>query len=144
MGLLQELASRLAVPGLPEWTGLLALILLTLVGLAYLLMPFAVFGVKGRLDVIEAQLDELQAELRSLAMRGMEPPRRSSAALSPDDWADPPVMRRHGAAATPQEEPSPRVSPPIPPPAKWPEGRAVRPEPRLDWPGGRGGGSGQR
>ena len=51
MALLQELASRLAIPGMPQWTGLLALLLLALVGLAYLLMPFAVFGVKGRLEV---------------------------------------------------------------------------------------------
>jgi hypothetical protein len=32
-------------------------------------MPFSVFGVKGRLDAIEAQLDELRAELRGLALR---------------------------------------------------------------------------
>jgi hypothetical protein len=148
MGLLQDLASRLAVPGLPDWTGLLALILLTLVGLAYLLMPFAVFGVKGRLEAIEAQLDEIQAEMRSLGMRGVaggggaELARRS-AALAADDWVDPPSMRRGAAAsATPEEEPSPRVSPPIPPPARWPDGRPTRAEPRLDWPdrGRRGGG----
>ncbi len=152
MGLLQDLASRLAIPGLPEWTGLLALILLALVGLAYLLMPFAVLGVKGRLEAIEAQLDELQAELRSLAMRvgggGAELARRS-AALSSDEWVDPPSIRRGGAGsggvaapAAPEEEPSPRVSPPIPPPARWPDGRTRRAEPRLDWPdrGRRGGG----
>jgi hypothetical protein len=85
MDLLQDLASRLAVPGFPDWTGLLALVLLILVGLAYLLMPFAVFGVKGRLDVIEAQLDELQSEIRSLALRqGADMPRRSAAMSSED------------------------------------------------------------
>lgn len=36
MGLLQDLAGRLAIPGLPAWTGLLALLLLALVALAYL------------------------------------------------------------------------------------------------------------
>ena len=41
MSLLQDLASRLAIPGLPEWTGLVALLLLLLAGLAYLLMPFS-------------------------------------------------------------------------------------------------------
>jgi hypothetical protein len=141
MALLQELASRLAIPGLPEWTGLLALILLALVGLAYLLLPFAVFGVKGRLDVIEAQLDEIQAEIRSLALRASSGdllPRRS-AALSADEWVDPPSARRSSGAAA--EEPTPRVSPPIPPPARWPEGRPARAEPRLDLPG-RGGRAG--
>jgi hypothetical protein len=138
MDLLQDLASRLAVPGFPDWTGLLALVLLILVGLAYLLMPFAVFGVKGRLDVIEAQLDELQSEIRSLALRqGADMPRRS-AAMSSEDWAEARTTPRR-AASPAREEPTPRVTPPIPPPAAWPEGRGGgRAEPRLDWPG-RGG-----
>ena len=59
MAMLQDLASRLAIPGLPDWTGLLALLVLMLAGLAYLLMPFSVFGLKGRLESMEAQLDEL-------------------------------------------------------------------------------------
>lgn len=130
MALLQELAGRLAIPGLPGWTGLLALLLLILVGLAYLLMPFAVFGVKGRLEVIEAQLDELQAEIRSLSLRLGPDAARRSAALAADDWVEPPGLRRSAAA-----EPGPRVSPPVPPPASWPERRGGRAEPRLDWPG---------
>jgi hypothetical protein len=135
MGQLQELAARLVIPGLPEWTGLVALLLLLLVGLAYLLMPFAVFGVKGRLDVIEAQLDDIQAEIRGLALRIGDAPRRS--VVSSDEWMDAPVARR---AATMEEPPPPRSAPPVPPPAAWPEsgGRAGRAEPRLDWPG-RGG-----
>jgi len=122
MDVLRELATRLAVPGLPEWTGLLALLLLLLLGLAFLLMPFAVFGLKGRLDAIEAQLDALTAEIRALPLRGSE--RRSLAA---EDWADPaPPLRR-------APEPPPREAP-IPPPAAWPERRA-RAEPRFDRPG---------
>jgi hypothetical protein len=128
MGQLQDLAARLALPGLPEWTGLLALLVLMLAGLAYLLMPFAVFGVKGRLEGIEAQLDELQAEIRSLSLRLTEAPRRAAAV---EDWVEPPTPRR-------AEEPAPRVTPPIPPPATWPEGGRRREEPRLDWPGRRG------
>ncbi|SDC20037.1 hypothetical protein [Belnapia rosea] len=114
MALLQDLASRLAIPGLPDWTGLLALLLLLLVGLAYLLMPFSVFGLKGRLDSIEAQLDELQGELRLVSMRLADAPRRSSAAA--EDWMDlPPV------------QPEPVRQPSWPQPAR--RGRA---EPRLD------------
>jgi len=124
MGQLQEIAARLAVPGLPPWTGLLALLLLLLVGLAYLLMPFAVFGVKGRLEAIEAQLDELQAELRTLSLRLTDMPRR---AVMSDDWGDPPPRREEDAGP---------LTPPIPPPAAWPE-RRVRAEPRLDLPGRR-------
>ncbi|MDO9709634.1 hypothetical protein [Paracraurococcus lichenis] len=128
MALLQELASRLAIPGLPEWTGLLALLLLLLAGLAYLLMPFSVFGVKGRLDSLEAQLDEIQAEIRSLSLQLSGAPRRPVA----DDWVELPPGR-----GRPAEEP-PRVVPPVPPPAAWPEGGRGRAEPRLDWPEGRG------
>ena len=121
----QDLAARLAIPGLPEWTGVAALVALLLVGLAYLLMPFSVFGVKGRLDALEAQLDEIRDEIRGLSIRLNDGPRRAAA----EDWVDPPSAR--GLAADSQ----PRVNPPIPPPASWPDPpRGGRPEPRLDWP----------
>ncbi len=127
MGMLQELVTRLAIPGMPEWTGLVGLLLLLLVGIAYLLMPFSVFGLKGRLESIEAQLDELQAELRALNLR---PPGAGARALS-DDWVEPPAAA--GRMAPAREG---RSSPPIPPPAAWPESQArgTRAEPRLDWP----------
>lgn len=126
MGLLQDLASRLAIPGLPEWTGLLALLVLLLVGLAYLLMPFSVFGLKGRLDSIEAQLDELQGEIRSLSMRLADAPRRATS----DDWVELPT-RSHRVAV---EEAPRRATPPVPPPPAWPDQqqRRGRAEPRLD------------
>ena len=123
MGSFQDLAARLTIPGLPEWSGVAALVALLLVGLAYLLMPFSVFGVKGRLDALEAQLDEIRDEIRGLSIRLSDAPRRAAA----EDWVDPP--RARGA------EPQPRVNPPIPPPASWPDPpRGGRPEPRLDWP----------
>lgn len=125
MGLLQELSAKLAIPGLPDWTGPLALLVLLLVGLAYLLMPFSVFGVKGRLESVEAQLDEIQGELRLLSMRLAEAPRRGASAS--DDWLEMPVRPR-----PPLEEPVMRATPPVPPPAAWPEpGRRGRAEPRL-------------
>jgi hypothetical protein len=129
MGLLQDLASRLTIPGLPDWTGLLALLALLLVGLAYLLMPFSVFGVKGRLDSLEAQLDEIHAEIRSLGLRLSDAPRRPTS----EEWMDPPGIHR-----APVEDHTPRTTPPVPPPAAWPEPpRGGRSEPRLDWPGRR-------
>jgi hypothetical protein len=126
MALLQDLATRLAVPGLPEWTGLLALLVLLLAGLAYLLMPFSVFGLKGRLDSLEAQLDDIQNEIRSLALRLPDGSRRAPAA----DWVE---LPSHASRSV--EEAAPRTTPPVPPPAAWPEGdRGGRAEPRLDWP----------
>jgi hypothetical protein len=128
MGSFQDLAARLTIPGLPEWSGVAALIALLLVALAYLLMPFSVFGVKGRLDALEAQLDEIRDEIRGLSFRLSDAPRRGTAAA--EDWVDPPQRAPQGTAAT-----QPRVNPPIPPPASWPDPpRGGRPEPRLDWP----------
>ncbi|NGM22310.1 hypothetical protein G3576_19990 [Roseomonas stagni] len=126
--MLQEIQAALTIPGLPDWVGLVFLVCLLLVGLAYLLMPFSVFGVKGRLDAIEAQLDEIQTELRSLSLRTPEPGRRRPALE--EDWVDPsPALR-------PAAEAAPRVAPPVPPPPAWPDrsGGPSRSEPRLDWP----------
>jgi hypothetical protein len=116
MELLQDLANRLTPPGLPGWFGLIAVLVLVLVALAYLLMPFSVFGLKGRLEGLEAQLDEIQAEIRALAMRLSDQPRPPPS----DHYLDLPTPRR-------PEPPEFRATPPVPPPP-------ARPEPRLDWP----------
>ncbi len=132
--MLQDVANALTIPGLPDWTGLVLLVVALLVALAYALMPFSVFGVKGRLDAIEAQLDEIQTEIRTLALRLPEPGRRRPPLE--DDWTEPmtPVRRAE------PEPPPPRATPPVPPPAAWPDppprapqggGRA---EPRIEWP----------
>ncbi|MBW8268413.1 hypothetical protein [Caldovatus aquaticus] len=143
---LQDLAARLTIPGLPDWVGLALLLLLGLLALAYVLMPFSVFGVKGRLDGIEAQLDEIQAEIRALALRLAEPPGRgagrpgAAGAAVEDDWIDPPPQ----PASRRDDYVPPRARPPIPPPPHWPDAPppprggpgGARSEPRLDWPGG--------
>jgi hypothetical protein len=98
---------------------------LALVALAYLLMPFSVFGVKGRLDAIEARLDEIQTELRTLALRTPDPGRGRRPPVE-DDWAEPLAVPRRA-----EPEP-PRSAPPVPPPATWPQ--RGRSEPRVDWP----------
>ena len=54
---------------LPWWVPIVLLVPLLLYALAFLFMPFSVIGVKGRLDVIEARLDEIQGEIRHLALR---------------------------------------------------------------------------
>ena len=54
---------------IPWWVQLLLLVLAVLFALAFLMMPFTILGVRGRLDQIEAQLDDIQADLRTLAAR---------------------------------------------------------------------------
>jgi hypothetical protein len=120
---LQQIAAALAIPGLPGWSGLVVLLLLALFVVAFLLMPFHVIGVKGRLDQIEARLDDLHAELRALALRLPEAPRRGGVARPEEDWADPPLRM------PPPRDAVVRMTPPVPPPAVRPE--RGRNEPRL-------------
>lgn len=128
---LADLTARLSVPGLPEWSGLVVLLLILLMVVAFLAMPFSVFGVKSRLDALESQLDEIQAEIRSLALRLPEPVAPRRVAVSDDGWEPPPSLGRTGP--TIRDDRPPRVTPPIPPAASWPEAArdARRTEPRL-------------
>lgn len=128
------------VPGwLPWWVPVLLLIPALLYALAFLFMPFSVIGVKSRLDVLDARLDEIQNEIRHLALRMPEAAQQ--------------VDFEEIYAPEPREEsrphPSPHTRPPIPPalhelqpeeappldrPPPSPSARPVRREPRLDWP----------
>ncbi len=53
----------------PWWVPLVLIVPALLYALAFLFMPFSVLGVKTRLEVIEARLDEVQNEIRHLALR---------------------------------------------------------------------------
>lgn len=119
---LQALAASLTIPGLPAWSGLVSLLLLAFVLLAWVAMPFSVFGVKSRLDMLEAQLDEIQGEIRALGMRLADEARPGPAVTT--DYVEVVAPRRDQPAEF-------RARPPVPPPA-------ARPEPRLDWPGPKG------
>jgi len=91
---------------LPWWVPLVVLVPALLYLLLFLVMPFSVFGLKGRLDLIDARLDEIQGEIRALALR------------------------------LPEAGDAPSLRPPIPPAAERvaaPDPRR-RAEPRLDWP----------
>jgi hypothetical protein len=133
------LTNSLTIPGMPEWTGLLILVVGLLCAAAFLLMPFSVFGVKARLEAIEVQLDEIQAEIRSLALRLAEPDLPPRPPIV-EDYIEPPASY---AASTARDH-TPRIVPPVPPPPAWPEVRPARPapspraEPKLDWPRNRG------
>ena len=53
----------------PWWVNLVILLPSLLFLLAFIFMPFSVIGVKARLEGIEMRLDEIQGEIRSLALR---------------------------------------------------------------------------
>jgi hypothetical protein len=117
-----------------------------LYALAFLFMPFSVIGVKGRLDVIEARLDEIQGEIRHLALRLPETVRATDYG---EIYAPEPTERR---AASPvitrppippatheledeQPDVSPRSSRRNPDrDASRDRPQGGRSEPRLDWP----------
>ncbi|MBS0559689.1 MAG: hypothetical protein JSR21_06520 [Proteobacteria bacterium] len=97
---------------LPWWVPILLLVPAILYGLAVLLMPFSVLGVKGRLETIEDRLDEIQGEIRSLVLRMPEPAR----ALDFEDvYGHAPGQPRPGRPMA-EERPIP-ARPPIPPAA---------------------------
>jgi hypothetical protein len=110
-------------PWLPWWVPILVLVPAILYALLFLLMPFSVIGVKGRLDVIEARLDELQGEIRTLSLRLGEPARH---AYRPDEDAydTSPLQSARPAAAR-----SSVGRPPVPP-APDPYSYDDRPVPR--------------
>lgn len=82
----------------PYWVQ--ALLVLAFIGLAlvFLLMPFAVFGLKPRMEEVELQLSEIRAELRTLNMRLT----RGEGASSPERESD------YGTRSAQQNEPAPR------------------------------------
>ena len=119
---------------LPWWAQLLLLIAGVLITLAFVMMPFSVFGVKSRLEAIEARLDELQGEIRTLALRLPEPGRPSYEA----EGFGRAITRPLAAVPRPPVPPHP-LPPPSLPPASWtPDSAPRRPigvgrvEPRID------------
>ncbi|MGH7056777.1 MAG: hypothetical protein ACREFZ_02690 [Acetobacteraceae bacterium] len=129
----------------PWWLPFLVLVGAALYLLAFLIMPFSVFGVKGRLDSIEARLDEIHAEIRRLALRLPEP-------LEVDAYDDdlrpfvpseraPDPMRPPIPPAPEMLTPdidldsvSRRLAPPRGGRRSGTEPRTARAEPHLDWP----------
>ena len=112
------MVSPLPLPDwVPWWVHVGILAGLGLFALLLLAMPFSVFGTKARLETIEARLDEIQEEIRRLALRLPEPGIRPG--LGPIPGAPPPFTER----------------PPIPPAAQLPArpvvSRPDRTEPRL-------------
>lgn len=91
---------------MPWWALLAVLVPVALYALLFMAMPFSVFGVKPRLEAIETRLDEIQSDIRSLALR----------------------LPERGVSADTQDDRPPPI-----PPARG-ERSTNRAEPRLDWP----------
>ena len=98
----------------PGWVPVVILVLALLWGLAFLFVPFSVLGSRGRLEAIEARLDEIQGEIRSLALRMPEP---GPARAIETHYSEPPGRRTRDVDSVP-------LRPPIPPPPHgWEEPR---------------------
>lgn len=113
----------------PWWVQTLLVVVAVLFALAFLLMPFATFGVKSRLESLELRLDELQADLRALSLRL---PERGVGRDLAEDWSD------VATEVPPSRERVPE-RPPIPPAphtrddaADQPRRLTRRTEPRFD------------
>jgi hypothetical protein len=130
----------------PWWVPMVLIVPALLYGLAFLFMPFSVLGVKTRLEVIEGRLDEIQQEIRHLALRLPVGPREVDfedvyAPIQRPSRREPPMSDRPPIPPAPQdlhEDGAPRERPATPPtmrPTRRQEPVIVRPqrsEPRLD------------
>jgi hypothetical protein len=106
----------------PWWVPLGLLVPCLLYALAFLFMPFSVIGMKSRLEAIEARLDEIQGEIRSLSLRM---PERAARAHF-DELYTAPVSEQESSPAEPVH-----VRPPIPPASRYVE-EPRPPGPRAD------------
>ncbi len=133
----------------PWWVPLLLLLPALLYAVAFLFMPFSVIGVKSRLEVIEARLDEIQNEIRHLALRLPAASREADfeeiyAPRPPDRRPSEPVAARPPIPPAAYELPDPEElndRPPPPPHTRpirrsEPTVRSGRSEPRVEWPRG--------
>jgi hypothetical protein len=128
---------------LPAWAFLLLAIPALLYLLAFLLMPFSVFGVKARLEAVESQLDAVQEELRNLNLRARGVVNKP---FTDDGETFDSLPNFAKLKSSQQSYSEPRTGPPIPPAPytpvvdprekpgapRLPQRPARRTEPRLD------------
>ncbi|WP_428485005.1 hypothetical protein [Rhodopila sp.] len=132
----------------PWWVPLALLVPALLYALAFLFMPFSVLGVKTRLEVMEARLDEIQNEIRHLALRLPAGPRevdfeevyaplpQSQRRVDTIRERPPIPPAAHDLHADDGEDERAPPSPHMRPVRRHDPAveRAQRSEPRLDWP----------
>ncbi len=127
---------------LPWWVPIVLLVPLLLYALAFLFMPFSVIGLKSRLEVMEARLDEIQGEIRHLSLRLPAAGRIDyDEVYAPEPMVEPlrrgpPVTPRPPIPPAPQdlEDRDPRELPQRAPRGEPDNRDGRRAEPRLDWP----------
>ncbi len=109
---------------MPGWLFLVLAVPALLWFLAFLMVPFSVFGVKARLEALEGELESLHEDMRVMQLRsaGVLP----TPVRSMDSYEDVPHFGqlKRGRAAPPVEEPPPPSRAPIPNPE--PRGFAAR------------------
>ena len=125
----------------PWWVPLVLLIPTLLYALAFLFMPFSVLGVKTRLELMEARLDEIQQEIRLLALRlpagpqevdfedvyaPISQPARRAAPISDRPPIPPAAHDLYDDDAVERSAPSPNMRP-----IRRQEPQIVRPEPQI-------------
>jgi hypothetical protein len=101
---------------IPGWVVLLLALPVLLYVLAFLLMPFSVFGVKARIESLEAQIDSLHEDLRTMSMRASRGLPSSSTEF--DRYEDVPNFGRLKRSHRDSAEPT--VQAPVAPPAVRP------------------------
>jgi hypothetical protein len=139
----------------PGWLPIVVLVPVLLYAVAFLALPFGVFGLKSRLDVIEARLDEIQGEIRLLSLRlpergndgpDLEAAQRTNAARLPIPpsgsaqrlYENNVAEGRSGVEAVPrrwsQDEADVSGAADRSAPRRRSRDRSDRAEPRLEWP----------
>ncbi len=114
----------------PPWASFVIVSVAVLFLLAFLLMPFSVFGLKGRIDGVEARLDDIQNDLRALSMR-LPDSRRVEYEPETDLPPAPRSTWQDTSRGPLPPRPVPADSPPPPPNRRVAPTRAPRSEPRL-------------
>ncbi|MDR3718982.1 MAG: hypothetical protein P4K98_09280 [Bryobacteraceae bacterium] len=121
----------LALPDwVPWWVPIAVMVPALLYLLVFLLMPFSVFGLKGRLEAIEARLDDLQDEIRAMGSR----PGAGTEIEDGEPLASPALERAPDARRN-----HPPIPSPVPPPRDYasyqspqePPSGATAPRPRA-------------
>lgn len=132
---------------LPWWAPMAILVPLLIYALVFFVMPFSVFGLRGRLEAIEARIDALHVELRTLVLRLPENPDEIDYTLPPvhrPERSRPPIppAAPYPGGPYPTRQAAPPDPPyynPPPPPAPMPEAmpaplqRVRAPEPQRGW-----------
>jgi hypothetical protein len=82
-----------ALDVLPAWLSFVVFLIAIAIGVLWLLLPLAVFGIKPRLDRAIREAEAVRAELQALREAIQEPGRKPSPSLGSDDLESLPSMR---------------------------------------------------